>query len=210
MKHRLRQSSGGARATGLTVQVMFILATVGGLLDPSPGQSPIDRELVPFAWICVLCLGALAVRTLVLGVYLAPDRIRVRSWLRTYTFHVSADTRCTYVPWGSWLLTRGAEYNVVQMLRITHTDGGRTYSRSFPATAVRRSRAIAQSGVINAFIGAVTAAPSADVTHDYARGTEWESITKASRDKLTHHAAKHAQGVSPSSEQLENSRSATH
>lgn len=180
---RLRQSSRGSRAAAITTLIVFLLACLLGLLNLSPDQSTLDRSLAPLIWAAVCLLAVAVVRSLFVGVYLSDRHIRVRSWFRTYTIPLDAETRCRPDRWHSWFVTRGTSYRSVQMLFLSWTREGRRTSRSFPATAVRSSRAIAQADVVNAFISA-TAAGAAPAVRDFARGSEWLRITADSRRRL--------------------------
>ncbi|MDR6614091.1 hypothetical protein [Leifsonia sp. 1010] len=180
---RLRQSSRGACVAAITTLIDFLLACLAGLFHPSPDQSALDRSLAPLIWAAVCLLAVAVVRSLFVGVYLSERRIRVRSWFRTYTIPIDAETRCRTDRWSSWFVTRGTPYRSVQVLFLSWMREGRRTSRSFPATAVRRSRAIAQADVINAFIGATTAG-AAPAVRDFARGSEWLRITADSRRRL--------------------------
>ncbi|KQR54226.1 hypothetical protein ASF88_05320 [Leifsonia sp. Leaf336] len=180
---RLRRSSRGTRVTAITVQVVFLLAMLGGQLQPMPDLPQVDRDLGPLAWVGMAALALAAVRSLFVGVYLSNEHIRVKSWFRTYTIPLDAGTRCRAVHYESWYVTRGSAYRSVQMLFLSwEADGGRR-SRSFPATAVRRSRAIGQADVVNAYITAATSGMLPGV-RDYARGAIWRSITADSRERL--------------------------
>lgn len=180
---RLRQSSRGARVAAITTLIVFLLASLAGLFYPSPDQSALDRSLAPLIWAAVCLLAVAVVRSLFVGVYLSDRHIRVRSWFRTYTIPIDAETRCRTDRWSSWFVTRGTPYRPVQVLFLSWVRQGRRTSRSFPATAVRRSRAIAQADVINAFITATTAG-AAPAVRDFARRSEWLLITADSRRRL--------------------------
>lgn len=179
---RLRQSSRGARVAAITL-IVLLLACLLGQLRPSPDASALDRSLAPLIWAADCLLAVAVVRSLLVGVYLSERHIRVRSWFRTYTIPLDAETRCRTDRWRSWFVTRGTSYRSVQMLFLSWMREGKRTSRSFPATAVRRSRAFAQTDVINAFISA-TAAGAAPAVRDFARGSEWLRITADSRRRL--------------------------
>jgi hypothetical protein len=175
----------------ITTQLVFIAATLIGLFSPSPDVSELDRQLIPAAWAAVGVLAVAAVRSLFVGVHLSPSRVQVRSWFRTYTIPIDAETRARAVRWSSWFVTRGSEYRTVQMLFLSWVIDGKRVSRSFPATAVRRSRAIGQADIVNAFVAA-TASGAAPDARDYARGAEWRRITLDSRARLADRDAERA------------------
>lgn len=188
---RLRRSSRGTRVAAITTQLVFLLATLGGQLHPSPDLSQVDRDLSPAAWIGMAALALAVVRTLFVGVYLSNEHVRVRSWFRTYTIPLGADIRCRAVLYESWFVTRGSQSRMVQMLWLSWEVDGEQRARSFPATAVRRSRAIGQADVINAFIEAATAGGTPDV-RDFARGARWRALMVDSRARLASRDAERA------------------
>ncbi|MFF9561988.1 hypothetical protein ACF1AJ_01445 [Leifsonia sp. NPDC014704] len=168
----------------ITTLIVFLLACLAGLFHPSPDRSALDRSWAPLIWAAACLLAVAVVRSLFVGVYLSDRHIRVRSWFRTYTIPIDAETRCRTDRWSSWFVTRGTPYRSVQMLLLSWMREGRRTSRSFPATAVRRSRAIAQADVINAFISATEAGAAPPAVRDFARGSEWFRITADSRRRL--------------------------
>lgn len=177
MGSRVRQSSGGIRSATLSAQLILAASAFIGFVSPPPDQSASDQALAPLVWVMFVCLLALAVRTAFIGVYLYPGEIRVRSWLRTYHLPVVAGTRFAAVPWEDWFLSESVEYHLVQMISV---EG--SIRRSFSATAVRRSRAIAQCDLLNAYVQ-VTAQSGASATlaHDFARGSAWRDQRKKSQ-----------------------------
>lgn len=181
---RLRRSSRGTRVAAITVQLVFLLAALGGQLHPSPDLPQVDRDLAPLAWVGMGALALAAVRTLFVGVSLSNEHVRVRSWFRTYTIPLGAGTRCRAVLYDSWFVTRGVQYRSVQMLWLSWEVDGEPRARSFPATAVRRSRAIGQADVITAFIKAATAGGMPPDVRAYARGAKWREVTTDSRARL--------------------------
>ncbi|PZF66479.1 hypothetical protein DEI81_02465 [Curtobacterium sp. MCBD17_013] len=185
MQYRLRQSSGGIRIVTICVQLIFAVCALGGLLSTSPSeQSELDRSLDPVvAWGFIPGMVLLTLRTLLIGVYLRPDEVVVRSWLRTYRIPLVADTQFSTKQWSDIVLTRGWESRVVHML---HVNG--PFRRSFPATAVRRSRALAQAELLNAYLPAQNR--TAETARDYARGEAWRRERAKSRARAAERRSK--------------------
>lgn len=166
MSTRLRQSSRGVLTATLCVQLVFIASILVGMTTPPSEQSASDRALIPTVWCVFGGLVLLSVRTLFIGVYLAPGTVIVRSWLWTYRIALDGDTVFGLEAWNDWLLSRGEPVGNAQMITVTGTS-----SRSFPATGVRRSRAVAQRDLLNAYAALEDATEA--TARDWARGAAW-------------------------------------
>lgn len=166
MNTRLRQSSRGVRMVTLGVQLVFVASILIGMTTPADEQSASDRALVPAVWLVLGGLVLLSIRTLFIGIYLAPGSVVVRSWLRTYRIPLDQHARFGLEAWSDWLLSKGQPVANAQMIAISGPS-----PRSFPATGVRWSRAVAQRDLLNAY------AALDDVTEeqarDWARGAAW-------------------------------------
>lgn len=166
MGARVRQSSRGVRVVTICVQLVFIASILIGMTTPPDEQSASDRALIPAVWIVLGGLVLLSIRTLFIGIYLAPGSVLVRSWLRTYRIPLNEDTRFGLEAWSDWLLSKGQPVGNSQMIAIMGTS-----HRSFPATGVRRSRAVAQRDLLNAF--AALEDVTEETARDWARGAAW-------------------------------------
>lgn len=166
MNARLRQSSRGVRVVTICVQLLFIASILIGMTTPPDEQSASDRALIPAVWIVSGGLVLLGIRTLSIGIYLTPGSVLVRSWLRTYRIPLDEDTRFGLEAWSDWLLSKGQPVGNSQMIAIMGTS-----PRSFPATGVRRSRAVVQCDLLNAF--AALENVTEETARDWARGAAW-------------------------------------
>lgn len=186
---RLRGSGAGARWYGLITQLTFAGAITLGLVYTNPTQSLVDRSLAPLAVLFVVGLALLALRTLFVGVFLAPDRLIIRSWLRTYSLPLASSVRCDTTPWSSWVATRSVDSGIWLMLTFSWTDeSGRRRTSPRPVTVAGRHHARQQAAVINAFVAAATAQSvddparvdgnSDDLARAYARGAAREAIVR--------------------------------
>jgi hypothetical protein len=70
----------GSRALGSAFLVLFLVATVGGILDPTPGP---DRPILLPGVLVVAVELFLLVRVLRLGVTVTPDHVISRGWFLT-------------------------------------------------------------------------------------------------------------------------------
>jgi hypothetical protein len=177
MYTRLRQSSRGIRVATLSMQLVFVASILLGLTTPPDEQSTSDRALTPFIWLVLGGLVLLVIRTLFIGIYLAPGTVLVRSWLRTYRISVNEETRFGLEAWSDWILSKGQPVGNAQMIAITGTS-----PRSFPATGVRWSRAIAQRDLLNAYCALVGVTEK--TARDWARGEEWRLQRDQSKMRL--------------------------
>ncbi len=136
------------------------------MTTPPSEQSASDQALIPTVWCVFGGLVLLSVRTLFIGVYLAPARSSCGAGSGPTGSRWTGDTVFGLEAWNDWLLSRGEPVGNAQMITVTGTS-----SRSFPATGVRRSRAVAQRDLLNAYAALEDATEA--TARDWARGAAW-------------------------------------
>ena len=110
--------SRGTRIFGAAIWSVAIIATLGGMFDPTAG--PDEPQLLPGLFI-LMGETALLVRALRLGVTVRHDGVVSRGWLRTRTFPRNEVTGAGVVGY-SGIFTRGVTSGFFLMLTLKVAD----------------------------------------------------------------------------------------
>lgn len=143
-KGAVHVSSGVARTLYSGTWVVGLLATLGGMFDPTSG--PDDAEIFPGAFF-VAAEAVLIVRSLRIGLVIDHDEVTSRGILRTRRFPRSSVKRIKATGY-SGLINWGATSNLLLMLKVRANERSIELPHLIgPPNAVRKLSAKAQSAL---------------------------------------------------------------
>lgn len=168
------------RGSGTCARVLFapwilllLAALIGGSTssDLEDVQNSPDRSMASFVPLIFVLLVVLLIRSLMLGVYLTPEHIFVKSWFFTYRYARSEVAACRPAPWESWV-NRGNGGGMSSLLAVVAFEkaalDGKSSTREMNALVSPRKTAFVLAGLVSRFASAP--AVDADEVRSYARG----------------------------------------